>query len=82
MNFKEGDTVYDVSCPTMEKHLRNGLGKGVVKQMFSNGFFTVKYDNKKLSVMHSVAGIRYDREGFKGARRVQKLEEIKDNSLF
>lgn len=82
MSFKEGDTVFDINCPNMEQHLQKGLGKGIVTKVFSNGLFTVKYDNKTLDVMHSSSGMRYDREGFSGAKRVQRLDEIKDTSLF
>ena len=49
-------------------------GKGHVSKIFSTGNFFVKYDCKELNVMHGSSGVRWDKEGKIGARRVQEIE--------
>ena len=73
-----GDSVY-------EEHDNSTLpsyGAGIVERIFSTGHFLVKYNNRVLPIMHSSSGIRYDKEGKLGSRRIKTAEEHEVSSCL
>jgi len=85
---KEGDRVYDPDCENMSgerwngEPMSGGLGAGTVLRVFLGGVFTVQHDNYKMPVMYGANGVRYDRMGDIGSRRVLYIEELEKQGLF
>jgi len=76
INFSDrlliGDTVFE----DKDSHYLPSYGLGTVINIFSTGHFIVQYEERTLPIMHSNSGIRYDKDGSIGARRVKIIEDI------
>ena len=67
-NFKVDMRVLD----STDNSGRPDYGYGVVIYVSENrGCVIIKYDNMELPIMHNQDGMRWDKEGLKGARKVR-----------
>lgn len=84
--FKIGDRVYDPDCDMKGTRwngepLSNGYGWGTVESVMGL-FVLVKFDNYHRPIMHGDTGMRFDRSGKQGSKRLMHEHEAKGKGLF
>lgn len=81
--YKVGKEVYDQNIENLDtidieyniRDVKIGLGKGIIKEVYSDNSFLVKFENENNKILFLDNGHRYDRDGRIGSRSLIIIEQ-------